>query len=151
MHLVISSFAQNADLLVRNGRISTGDSTTTALAIRANRIIEVESTPFNGFGEVVKDAAGKPIGVLKEGAKNPVARHIPKTTLDQQRTALTQGLNLAASPGIASIQNASRGAGEIDLYAELYRQNKLILRASLAVSATATTDISKFDTLSPSD
>lgn len=117
---------------------------------KALRISEVENTPFSGFGEVVKDAAGKPTGVLKESAQSLVARHVPKATLEEKRAALAQGMKLAASLGITSIQNAARGAEDLPLYLELLNQNKLTLRVSLALSAGPTTDFTKLSKMQSS-
>ena len=112
---------------------------------KALRIAEVESTPFNGFGEVVRDKDGKATGVLKESAQSLVSRHVPKPSRAEKIAALAQGLKLAASLGITSIQNASRGADEIELYSEFLKQNKLTLRSSLALSANPKTDFGYSD------
>ncbi|MFN8687282.1 MAG: amidohydrolase [Acidobacteriota bacterium] len=107
---------------------------------KALRIGEVESTPFSGFGEVVKGADGKPTGFLKEAAKRLVSRHIPETARAEQLAALEAGLRLAARLGITSIQNAARGAADIEVFEQYRKTKKLTLRASFALSANGKTD-----------
>ncbi|MFN7640796.1 MAG: amidohydrolase, partial [bacterium] len=107
---------------------------------KALRIGEVESTPFSGFGEVVKGADGKPTGFLKEAAKRLVSRHIPETTRAEQLAALEAGLRLAARLGITSIQNAARGAADIEVFEQYRKTKKLTLRSSFALSANGKTD-----------
>jgi hypothetical protein len=93
------------------------------------------ATRFEGFGEIVKDAAtGEPTGCLKEGAQSLVRRRIPQPTRQEKLDALRQGMRLAASLGITSIQNASGDEDELSLYEELRRNNELTLRVSVALS-----------------
>ena len=80
-------------------------------------------TKFTGYGEIVRNAAGEPTGALKEGAQGLVRRLIPEPTRQQQLDALRQGLKLAASLGITSMQNASGTEEEVEHWRE---------RASLA-------------------
>ena len=92
------------------------------------------ATKFEGFGELVRDAAGDPTGALKEGAQGLIRRLIPEPTRAQKLEALRRGLKLAASLGITSIQNANGSAEEFALYEELLQRGELTLRASLALS-----------------
>src|SRR2546428_13049288 len=52
---------------------------------------------------------GTPPGILKEGAMDDFERHLPKRTRDEDLDAIRAGMHLAASKGIASIKEASRG------------------------------------------
>lgn len=99
---------------------------------RALRMAEVfRDTRFNGFGEIVRDANGEPTGALKEGAQSLVARHVPPATRAQQDEALRRGLQLAASLGITSMQNASGTEEEVGLYAAMPHT----LRMTVAMSS----------------
>jgi hypothetical protein len=91
-------------------------------------------TKFEGFGEIVRDANGEPTGVLKEGAQSLVRRLIPNPSLTKKLDALRQGMQLAASLGITSIQNASGSADDIALYQELLSRGELTVRTSIAFS-----------------
>ena len=93
------------------------------------------ATKFDGYGEIVKDAvSGQPTGCLKEGAIGLVRKLVPETTRVDKLNALRQGMRLAASLGITSMQNASGDEDELSLYAELLRRNELTVRISFAFS-----------------
>jgi len=91
-------------------------------------------TKFTGYGEVVHDAIGEPTGALKEGAQSLISRLIPPPTREKKLDALRQGLKLAASLGITSLQNASGSADEFSLYEELHQRGELTARFSMAFS-----------------
>ena len=93
-----------------------------------------EKTEFSGFGELVKDAQGRPTGFLKEGAMGLVSRTIPPVTKERQLEALRWGLRTAAALGMTSIQNAHGSVGEAELYDELLKGGELTLRTSFAYS-----------------
>lgn len=96
-------------------------------------------TKFSGYGEIVRDASGEPTGALKEGAQSLVSRLIPPMSREQKLDALRQGLKLAASLGITSMQNASGSADEFSLYEELYQRGELTIRFAMAFSANERT------------
>ena len=91
------------------------------------------ATRYPGYGEIVKDARGQPTGALKETAQSMVTRLIPPPTRERQLTALIEGEKMAAKLGITSIQNATGTPDELGLYEELLKQNKLTLRAGIAM------------------
>ncbi|MFZ4627209.1 MAG: amidohydrolase [Blastocatellia bacterium] len=92
------------------------------------------STTYEGFGEIVRNEAGEPTGMLKEGAQSLVRRLIPSPTRAEKLAALRQGLTLASSLGLTSLQNASGSPEELSLYEELYRVGELPVRFSMAFS-----------------
>jgi predicted amidohydrolase YtcJ len=71
-------------------------------------------------------------GVLKEGAMDDFERHLPKRTREQDLDALRAGMRVAASKGIGSIQEASRGFEQLPLYDTLRKGGELTLRVRLA-------------------
>jgi len=91
-------------------------------------------TQFKGFGELVRDAQGEPTGALKEGAQGLIRRKIPEPTRERQLAALRQGMQLAASLGLTSLQNASGSLEELGLYEELLQRGELSLRFQMAFS-----------------
>jgi predicted amidohydrolase YtcJ len=107
---------------------------------------------YSGFGEVVLDPqTGEPTGCLKEGAQSLVRRLAPPPTREAKLAALEQGLQLAASLGITSMQNASGDPETLALFEELERQSKLTVRTSLAFSMSPpfqATDLLRFRELS---
>jgi predicted amidohydrolase YtcJ len=96
-------------------------------------------TKYSGFGELVRDAAGEPTGVLKEGAQGLVRGKIPPPTREQQLDALRRGLKLAAALGITSLQNASGDRNDVELYKELLDRGELTARVSVAISVSPKT------------
>jgi len=98
------------------------------------------ATKFDGYGEIVKDAQGRPTGILKESAQSVVTRLIPQPTRERKLAALLEGEKLAASLGITSIQNAMGTPDELGLYEELLRQGKLTVRTNMAMTVTPQDD-----------
>jgi predicted amidohydrolase YtcJ len=92
------------------------------------------ATKFEGFGEIVKDADGRPTGVFKENAQNLVRGVIPTPSRERQIAALIEGQKLAARLGITSIQNASGSLEELSLWEELLEHNELTMRVRAALS-----------------
>lgn len=114
---------------------------------KAVRIAELATATLTRTGEIVKDAAGNPTGVLKEGAMQLVSRHVPKETREEKLAALSRGLKMAAAMGITSLQNASRGQDDVELYAALLAQGRLTVRTSLALDGGAKIDFERYDLL----
>jgi len=107
----------------------------------ALRLADINAaTTYSGYGEIVKDARGRPTGTLKETAQSMVTRLIPEATRERQLAALLEGQKMAARLGITSIQNASGTPEELGLYEELLKQNKLTLRAGVAMSVAPADD-----------
>ncbi len=113
---------------------------------KALQLAEITAqTKFTGYGEIVRDAAGEPTGALKEGAQGLVRRMIPAATREEKLAALRQGLKLAASLGITSLQNASGSAEEFSLYEELLQKSELTARFSMAFSVGERTTQQQID------
>lgn len=111
------------------------------------------NTTFDGFGEVVKDKNGNPTGTLKENAKSLVYKFVPSPSYEVKLNALRKGLELAASLGITSVQNASGNETDLNLFKDLYNQNELTLRYAAAFRLNENTtekDIERFTFLKDS-
>lgn len=78
------------------------------------------------------DARGTPAGILKESAMQGVRRHLPQSTPEMDREAVRAGMRLAASHGIASVQEAGRGLKQVAMYQELLERGELTMRIRLA-------------------
>ena len=70
--------------------------------------------------------------VLKEEAMLGVTRHIPARTRGEELDALRSGMRLAASHGIASVQEAGHGLDQLPLWDALHEAGDLTLRVRLA-------------------
>lgn len=111
------------------------------------------NTTFSGFGEIVKDKKGEPTGMLKESATRLVSKLVPPVSFDDKLRALKIGMNLAASLGITSLQNANGSEEEIKLFSDLLKRNELTVRyaASFSVGQQTTDDeIARFAILKDS-
>jgi len=80
-------------------------------------------------------------GVLKEAAMLGVTRHIPHGTVAEDLDALRAGLRVAASRGIASIQEAGEGLDQLPLWESLHDAGELTLRVRLAFDMTPGTEM----------
>lgn len=115
--------------------LSAYDGHSAWVNSKALELAEINSqTKFTGYGEIVRNASGEPTGALKESAQGLVRRLLPQPTREEQLNALRQGLKLAASLGITSLQNASGSANEFSLYEELLQRGELTSRFSMAFS-----------------
>jgi hypothetical protein len=90
-------------------------------------------TSYSGWGEIVRDATtGEATGVFKEQAQRLITDSIPALPRERQLEALRQGLALAGSLGITSIQNAHGTPEELDLFREVRDRGELTLRVGVA-------------------
>jgi hypothetical protein len=71
-------------------------------------------------------------GVLKEAAMLDVVRHLPARTAEMDIAALREGMRVAASHGIASVQEAGDGLHQLSLYDALRGRDQLTMRVRLA-------------------
>jgi predicted amidohydrolase YtcJ len=83
-------------------------------------------------GEIVRDAAGEPTGILKDAAVGLVSRVVPPPSPDARRRAIQQGLRYAASLGVTSFQDMGPAPEDVAVYAELLERGELTARASAA-------------------
>lgn len=94
-------------------------------------------TRYTGSGQLgVDPKTGEPTGYLKEGARALVEKTIPETSREKKLAALEQGLKLAASMGITSIQNAGGDSETLALFDELEKQRKLTARVNVALTVS---------------
>jgi predicted amidohydrolase YtcJ len=98
-----------------------------------------DQTTFEGFGELVRDAVGKPTGALKEDAVWLVGDLVPDDSFEDQLDGLRKGMEYAASIGITSVQNASGSENDLRLFQKLYENGELTLRYAAAFSVSERT------------
>jgi len=73
---------------------------------------------------------------LKEAALLSVTRHIPPRSREKDLEALVAGTRLAASRGVASVQEAGDGLDQVPLWESLRQAGQLTLRVRLAFDMT---------------
>lgn len=89
-------------------------------------------------GEVVKDAEGRPTGVLVDAALDLAPE--PPPTPAQVRTALKAAARTCASYGLVGVHDAGVGPGTLAAFEELHDRGELPLRVYAMLSADAATD-----------
>ncbi len=85
-------------------------------------------------GRVIRDAQGRPTGVLIDRAMNLVARHIPPRRREENKQALLLAIEECLRAGITSFHDAGASREAIELYKELLREGKLPLRLYVMIS-----------------
>lgn len=92
------------------------------------------ATPDPPGGEIVKDASGRPTGVLKDAAMGLVSRMIPPLSREKRLQAIRRGMAHAASLGVTSVRDMGPEPGDLAAYGELAERGELTLRISAAPS-----------------
>src|SRR5215467_12925865 len=82
--------------------------------------------------------------VLLEEAMLEVTRHLPARTPEQDLESLRAGMRLAASRGIASVQEAGDGQNQVQLWESLRAGGELLMRVRLAFDMTPSTDVTRY-------
>jgi predicted amidohydrolase YtcJ len=80
-------------------------------------------------GRILRDANGRPTGVLIDRARGMVDRKIPAATADQVERRILRALQECARLGITSVHDAGVGAEGIDAYHALAKAGKLPIRS----------------------
>jgi predicted amidohydrolase YtcJ len=96
-----------------------------SLALKLARIDK--STNASAGGEIVRDAAGEPTGILKDSAINLVKRFVPQYATDDKLAVAETASNYAAAFGVTSVQDMSAD-DNTEIYRELARRGKLKTR-----------------------
>jgi predicted amidohydrolase YtcJ len=89
-------------------------------------------------------AGAAPDGVLIEAAMETVTRCIPRPSREQDLESLRDGMRLAASRGIGSVQEAGDGQNQLELWRSLREAGELGLRVRLAFDLTPGMDLDRY-------
>jgi predicted amidohydrolase YtcJ len=84
-------------------------------------------------GQIVRDQAGEPTGLLKEAAMDLVRRRVPLPGAEDKYRALRKGLDLAVSYGLTSVQDASFDEDDLPVFDRLLQEGGLKLRFTCAL------------------
>ncbi|HKQ99438.1 MAG TPA: amidohydrolase [Pyrinomonadaceae bacterium] len=100
----------------------------------ALKIAGVDRNTPNPFGgEISKDKAGEPNGMLLDNAQDLVTKHIPQTTPAEAEQAILLGVKRSIELGWCQIQDAGGSYADVALYRKLYEEGKIKLRIYKAV------------------
>lgn len=83
--------------------------------------------------------------VLKESVMLGFVDAMPRPTKAQDLDALRAGMRMAASRGVASVQEAGDGQNQLELWSSLRDSGELSLRVRLAYDLEPGTDITRYD------
>jgi hypothetical protein len=92
-------------------------------------------TPSPSGGEVVKDGAGEPTGVLLNRARSLILDVIPAASLEKKKRMLAYGLNAIARAGYVTGHHAGVYADYMPAYEALAAEGKLPVRMELMIAA----------------
>ncbi len=107
------------------GRVDGHVSVVNSLALKLAGITKETKDPPGG--NIERDAAGEPTGMLKENTVSLVARRIPGLTAEQRRRGIQLALADAAQFGVTSMQDNS-GWEDFLVYEQLKKEGKLTAR-----------------------
>ncbi|MDR2102572.1 MAG: amidohydrolase [Treponema sp.] len=104
-----------------------------------SRVLEMariaESAPEVAGGEVGRDAAGRPNGILRENAAALVRRVVPPPTEGELRNSLEYALDHAAAFGLSSAASYDTGGPDflqtVETYRDIYRERGSMPRVTL--------------------
>jgi predicted amidohydrolase YtcJ len=98
------------------------------------------ATPDPQGGRILRDAAGKPTGVLIDNAQSLITRKIPPASPEQIEHLLLRATQECARLGLTTVHDAGVPQEDIDGYRSLIRKGQLPIRiyAMLAYSAGPT-------------
>jgi predicted amidohydrolase YtcJ len=100
----------------------------------ALKIAGVDRNTPNPFGgEISKDKAGEPNGMLLDNAQELVTQHIPSTTMAEYEQAVLLGVKREIGLGWCQVQDAGGTYSDVALYRKLYDEGKIKLRIYKAV------------------
>ncbi len=91
-------------------------------------------TPSPAGGEILKDEAGEPTGVLVDNAMSLVESKIPSGARGRGEDLLLKAQELCLSAGLTGVHDAGVSPGEIAVYRRLAGEGKLKIRSYLMVS-----------------
>ena len=106
-----------------------GVANTRALALAG--IDRNTAAPFGG--EILRDAAGEPNGMLIDLAQRLVQQHIPAAGRPGMQAALRVGGEVAARQGWATLHTIVNDWPEVEALRQLYREDRMPVRNYVAV------------------
>jgi len=84
-------------------------------------------------GKVIRDASGKPTGVLVDRARSLVERKIPPPTQEEVTSRIKRALEACARLGMTTVHDAGAGAQAITAYQSLAAKGEMPVRAYVMI------------------
>lgn len=86
-------------------------------------------------GEIIRDADGKPTGVLIDNAMDLISKKIPALTPTEQKAVLLTSMTALAKEGLTSVHDAGVGSDTLKVYKELAKEGKMPIRVYAMIAA----------------
>ncbi|MCX6591135.1 MAG: amidohydrolase [Acidobacteria bacterium] len=102
-----------------------------SLALAAGGVTKASEDPKGG--QIIRDAAGNPTGILVDRAQAMVARKIPGLTDDQVEARLKRAAEECARLGMTSVHDAGAGRQELEAYRRLIAKGQLPVRIYMMI------------------
>ena len=116
--------------------LNASDGHNTWVNSKALQIAGVDSsTPDPAGGEIVRDNAGNPTGVLKDAAQSLVTQYIPGPTPEEMYDSFVWAWQQMAAGGITTIMDAWVDPWQLDFYAQMASNGDLLTRTFPALRA----------------
>ncbi|MDT8428807.1 MAG: amidohydrolase family protein [Pseudomonadales bacterium] len=93
------------------------------------------ATPDPEGGQIVRDAEGRPTGVLVDNAMRLVTSRIPDLSIDEQKYALQRAMSALAAQGLTSVHDAGVSSNTVTAYKELLAEGPLPIRVNVMLAA----------------
>jgi hypothetical protein len=103
------------------------------------------NTPDPQGGEIYKDAAGQPTGLLMDNAGRFVRKFMPQPTDAQKTAGMKRVLALVNSHGVTSAGDPSGSSEDAAMYRRLRDQGELTVRVDLAYNIDPAEPLEKVD------
>jgi predicted amidohydrolase YtcJ len=129
---------ENPVWIPRGGHVGTSNSAALARAgITAN-------TPDPEGGVIVRDATGRPTGVLLERARDLMQAVLPPPpSLTQQRRLMREQMARMNAMGITSVTDPRLSADDIELYLDMWQTGDLTVRSHLLAAFRTIQDVER--------
>jgi len=98
-------------------------------ALRAAGVTRATPTPPGG--EIVRDAAGEPLGVFKDQAMDLVWRAFPQPSPERRDSALARAMAHAASLGVTASAHMSASWADLASYRRMQHAGRMTLRVAV--------------------
>ncbi len=97
-----------------------------SVALRVANITSATKDPPGGI--IVRDAQGKPTGILKDAAMDVVYNKIPPLSRERRLRAVRRAMGHAARLGVTSVQDMNPEYADVAVYMELAERGELTTR-----------------------
>ncbi|HSS79473.1 MAG TPA: amidohydrolase [Thermoanaerobaculia bacterium] len=112
--------------------LSRVDGHAALVNARAMAILKLDAaTRDPSGGRFLRDAAGRPTGVMVDNAKGEMERRLPEATMEDRKRALRLAARRCVELGLTTVTDMGIGDADYHAYDELRRAGELPLRAAV--------------------